>query len=154
NYHQNYRPAVEKIGWSVLPAARTEIGSNRKNRQNRFLTVIQYCVDMMQALSEMERLVSETGNVVLVVGRESKVRGVAFSNSEIVATLAEGLPNLRFTRWQERKFTNRFGAVIYEDILAFKVDKNPITSCELKLSEFSRDVARYVLMEALEKAAD
>ncbi len=152
NYHQNYRPAVEKIGWNVLPAARTEIGSNRKNRQNRFLTVIQYCVDMMQAICEMERLVSESGNVVLVVGRESKVRGVAFSNSEIVASLAEGLPSLRFARWQERKFTNRFGVVIYEDILSFEVDKSSINPCGAKLDKFSREVARHVLLEALEQS--
>ncbi|KAK1182139.1 DNA methyltransferase [Streptomyces sp. NBS 14/10] len=154
NYHQNYRPAVEKIGWNVLPAARTEIGSNRKNRQNRFLTVIQYCVDMMQALSEMERLAFGAGNIVLVVGRESRVRGVSFSNSEIVASLAEGLPNLQFVRWQERKFTNRFGAVIYEDILSYRVDKNSGTNLESKLDDFARDVARYVLAEALEQSTD
>ncbi|MBX9387424.1 DNA methyltransferase [Streptomonospora nanhaiensis] len=154
NYHQNYRPAVERIGWDVLPAARTEIGSNRKNRQNRFLTVIQYCVDMMQALREMERLVFEAGNVVLVVGRESKVRGVAFSNSEIVASLAEGLPNLRFARWQERKFTNRFGAVIYEDILSYEVDKNSAVFFGSELDKFSREVARHVLGEALEQSTD
>ncbi|MFE6594352.1 DNA methyltransferase [Streptomyces sp. NPDC057781] len=154
NYHQNYRPAVENIGWNVLPAARTEIGSNRKNRQNRFLTVIQYCVDMMQALCEMERLVFEGGNVVLVVGRESRVRGVAFSNSEIVAALAEGLPNLRFARWQERKFTNRFGAVIYEDVLSFEVDKTSTVPARAKLDEFSREVARHVLTEALEQSTD
>ncbi|MFB6980050.1 DNA methyltransferase [Streptomyces scopuliridis] len=154
NYHQNYRPAVEKIGWNVLPAARTEIGSNRKNRQNRFLTVIQYCVDMMQALCEMERLVFEAGNVVLVVGRESRVRGVAFSNSEIVASLAELLPNLQFARWQERKFTNRFGVVIYEDILSFEVGKSSIATCGSKLDEFSREVARHVLTEALEQSTD
>lgn len=154
NYHQNYRPAVEKIGWNVLPAARTEIGSNRKNRQNRFLTVIQYCVDMIQALCEMERLVFEAGSVVLVVGRESKVRGVAFSNSEIVAALAEGLPNLRFARWQERKFTNRFGAVIYEDILSFQVSKTSAVPCGAKLDELSRQVARHVLVEALEQSTD
>ncbi|MFF9827806.1 MULTISPECIES: DNA methyltransferase [Streptomyces] len=152
NYHQNYRPAVEKIGWNVLPAARTEIGSNRKNRQNRFLTVIQYCIDMMQALSEMERLVSGAGNIVLVVGRESKVRGVAFSNSEIVAALAEALPNLRFERWQERKFTNRFGVIIYEDVLAFKVDKGSVTPSQVELGKFARDVARFVLVESLEQA--
>ncbi|MFE1028416.1 DNA methyltransferase [Streptomyces sp. NPDC058818] len=154
NYHQNYRPAVENIGWNVLPAARTEIGSNRKHRQNRFLTVIQYCVDMMQALCEMERLVFEAGNVVLVVGRESRVRGVAFSNSEIVAALAEGLPNLRFARWQERKFTNRFGVVIYEDVLSFEVDKTSVVPGGAELDGLSREVARHVLTEALEQSTD
>jgi hypothetical protein len=151
NYHQNYRPAVERIGWNVLPAARTEIGSNRKNRQNRFLTVIQYCIDMMQALVEMGRVVSSGGRVILVVGRESKVRGVPFSNSEIVACLAEAVPNLRYTRWQERKFINRFGAVIYEDILSYDVGQGS-TLNDVHLEDFARQVACRALTEASAQA--
>ncbi|WP_406442353.1 site-specific DNA-methyltransferase [Streptomyces sp. NBC_01613] len=152
NYHQNYRPAVERIGWNVLPAARTEIGSNRKNRQNRFLTVVQYCIDMALSLTEMARVVSEGGKVVIVVGRESKVRGVAFSNSEIVATLAEFIPGLSFLRWQERKFTNRFGVVIYEDILSFdSVRAAPVCS-QSDLISFAKSVAHAFLGEAMHSA--
>lgn len=44
NYHQNYRSAVELLGWRPLDAAPSEIGANRKHRGNRFLTVIQYCL--------------------------------------------------------------------------------------------------------------
>lgn len=40
NYHQNYRKAMELLGWSVFDVSRAEIGANRKHRQNRFLTVI------------------------------------------------------------------------------------------------------------------
>lgn len=36
NYHQNYRRSVEVLGWDVLRVARSEIGSNRANRGNRF----------------------------------------------------------------------------------------------------------------------
>jgi 16S rRNA G966 N2-methylase RsmD len=40
NYHHNYRSGVEALGWLPLVAARSEIGANRKFRQNRFLTVV------------------------------------------------------------------------------------------------------------------
>ncbi len=46
NYHHNYRAAVEMLGWKPLVSAKSEIGANRKFRQNRFLTVVQYCIDM------------------------------------------------------------------------------------------------------------
>ena len=48
NYHQNYRKSVEATGFNVLEVARSEIGSNRKFRSNRFLTVIQYALDIYQ----------------------------------------------------------------------------------------------------------
>lgn len=50
NYHQQHRPGVELLEWDILKIARSEIGSNRKNRTNRFLTVIQYCLDITDAL--------------------------------------------------------------------------------------------------------
>jgi hypothetical protein len=45
NYHQNYRRSAEMLGWDILDIARSEIGSNRANRGNRFLTVIQYWLE-------------------------------------------------------------------------------------------------------------
>lgn len=46
NYHQNYRKSVEALGYNVLEIAKSEFGANRKHRGNRFLTVIQYCIDI------------------------------------------------------------------------------------------------------------
>jgi hypothetical protein len=46
NYHQQYRSSSEHLNGCVLLSARAEIGSNRKNRSNRFNTVTQYCIDM------------------------------------------------------------------------------------------------------------
>jgi DNA modification methylase len=117
NYHQNNRPAMELIGWDLLNIAKSEIGSNRKNRQNRFLTVVQYALDILDALIEMRRLLSSTGRAIIVVGRESSVRGASFKNGIIVASLALGGANFKLDALQERKFTNRFGEIIYEDIL-------------------------------------
>ena len=36
NYHQNYRAILELLDWDLLSVAKSEIGSNRKNRGNRF----------------------------------------------------------------------------------------------------------------------
>ena len=51
NYHQNYRDEIEALGYvNILKDAKTEIGSNRKNRGNRIKTVIQYCIDIKLCL--------------------------------------------------------------------------------------------------------
>ncbi len=42
NYHQNYRQSAEILGWDLLKIAKSEIGSNRANRGNRFYTIIQF----------------------------------------------------------------------------------------------------------------
>src|SRR5262249_39812661 len=88
NYHQQYRRSVEALGWDLLAVARSEIGSNRKRRQNRFLTVIQYCLDMADVLRELRRVCKEGSRIVVIVGRESNVRKTRFFNGEIVAALA------------------------------------------------------------------
>ncbi|GGA44862.1 hypothetical protein [Okeania sp. KiyG1] len=50
NYHQNYRKYAEFLGWNLLKIAKSEIGSNRANRGNRFYTVVQYCLDIADTL--------------------------------------------------------------------------------------------------------
>lgn len=50
NYHQNFRAIVEAFHFDLLKVAHSEFGSNRKNRGNRFRTVIQYCLDMELAI--------------------------------------------------------------------------------------------------------
>jgi hypothetical protein len=118
NYHQNHRPAMELLGVDVLEVAKSEFGSNRKNRGNRFLTVVQYCLDLYAALTELHRVVKTSGRVIFVVGRESKVLGVPFQNGSLVASLAE-MTGFKLALRQERKFKNMFGELIYEDILHF-----------------------------------
>ena len=116
NYHQNNRQAMELLGSDILVVAQSEFGSNRKHRGNRFLTVIQYCLDLNAALVELRRVISNSGRVILVVGRESNVRGIAFQNGSLVGSLAE-MSGFTLTLRQERKFKNMFGDMIYEDIL-------------------------------------
>jgi 16S rRNA G966 N2-methylase RsmD len=118
NYHQNNRRPMELLGWDLLHVAKSEFGSNRKHRGNRFLTVIQYCLDMHAALLELRRVMRPASRAIFVVGRESCIRGVSFQNGLLVSALAE-LAGFTLKLRQERKFKNKFGAMIYEDLLHF-----------------------------------
>lgn len=149
NYHQNYRQAVELLGWRPLVAARSEFGSNRKHRQNRFLTVIQYCLDMAQALDEISRVCRPGAPVVLVVGRESKVKGTRFQNSKILIDLINNSPALQFLQRRERVFKNRFGQLIYEDVLVARTINHEQISLEIP-----RSVGIQALLDALQHAPD
>ena len=105
NYHQNYRAIIETFNFDILKVAHSEFGSNRKNRGNRFKTVIQYCIDMEQSIRAFWNALKPNGRIVLVVGRESNVRGNPFYNGQMVVEILE------------RKFTNKFGNSIKEDII-------------------------------------
>ncbi len=120
NYHQNYRAILESVGWDMLRVAPSEFGSNRKNRGNRFKTVIQYCLDMDQALRSFWQSLQEDGRLILVIGKESNVRGLPFYNGQIVKEIAENMRGFEPVAQHERKFSNKFGEVIKEDILVFK----------------------------------
>ncbi len=143
NYHQKFRRSVEALGWDVLTIARSEIGSNRQNRGNRFLTVIQYSLDMTLALREMARVTKHGSRLILVLGRESSVQGVPFFNGGLVTELAVRSVGLDIERRQERVFRNRYGIDIYEDILHFRVVK------EVSDKDASLTAARNIAREAL-----
>ncbi len=142
NYHQQYRQSAEALGWNILQVARSEIGSNRKHRQNRFLTVTQYCIDVAQAFCEIGRVSSRRARAVVVVGRESLVRGTPFFNGLIVARIGAAVGFDLLLR-QERKFTNRFGQAIFEDILHFAPRK-----CRIGPVDAGRTVAEWALTES------
>ena len=120
NYHQNHRALLEAVGWDMLKVAGSEFGSNRKNRGNRFKTVIQYSLDMEEALRSFWHSLRDDGLLILVIGRESNVRGVPFTNGRIVADVLTEIGGFTRINWQERKFVNKFGLMIYEDILVYR----------------------------------
>lgn len=128
NYHQQYRKSVETLGYEVLGYAKSEVGSNRKHRSNRFFTAIQYAKDICQVLRELMRVCKDNSRIIFVVGRESKINGVSISNSKLVYRIAIEVLNLNLICKQERVFKNRYGQMIYEDILHFennrKIDTN------------------------------
>ena len=150
NYHQNYRRSVEILGWDVLRVARSEIGSNRANRGNRFLTVVQYCIDMANVLQELARVVRPYGRVVLVVGYESRVLGVPFFNARIVEALAEQIGMFDLVLRQQRVYQNRFGQDIREDIL--NLTRRPHASRDGLPDVAGRKVAVEALRDGLASA--
>ncbi|MEA5467347.1 Bpu10I family restriction endonuclease [Spirulina sp. 06S082] len=145
NYHQNYRKSVEILGWDVLKIAKSEIGSNRANRGNRFYTVVQYCLDMADVLQELSRVSKKFARIILIVGYESKVLGVPFNNADIIERIgiASGLYE-KILR-QKREFKNKFGKIIREDILNFSNLKN----CHTDISSIARNVALDVLEKSI-----
>jgi hypothetical protein len=86
------------------------------------------------------------GQLVLVVGRESNVRGISIPNSRLGADIVTSLGAFNQEGSFERCFTNRFGASIYEDVLLFRrVNGQPAPGA-------ARRIARS-LLEELEHAA-
>jgi SAM-dependent methyltransferase len=153
NYHQNYRPVMEALGEEPLHVAKTEIGANRKHRQNRFLTVIQYCIDMQAVFNELGRLLKPSGEAVFVVGRSSKVRGISFFNAELIAATAVMGANFELRSKRERVFTNRFGERIYEDIMV--LSRPPGSKSEDQPSdEIGRTIGASALFEAIGTCKD
>ena len=146
NYHQNHRAIVELLGFDVLGFARSEIGSNRKHRGNRFKTVVQYALDMERCLYVFNRLLKDSGVAVVVVGRESRIRGVPFRNGNIILQLANAGELLHIEASHERKYTNRFGTTIFEDILVLR------KRATAKRSNVGRTIAEDALKCALSSA--
>ncbi len=123
NYHQNYRAIIESFHFDILKVAHSEFGSNRKNRGNRFKTVIQYCLDMELAIRSFWKTLKPNAKMILVVGRESNVRGIPFYNGQLVIEIIENTNGFSQIEISERQFTNKFGINIKEDIIiAAKAD--------------------------------
>lgn len=149
NYHQNYRPAAELLGWNPLIAARSEIGANRKYRQNRFLTVVQYCLDMAQVLNELSRVCRQGAPVIFVVGRESSVLGCSFRNSHLLKSLMDQSAAYEVVQVDERVFTNRYGQKIYEDlIIARRCAQHNIEM------DYARDLGREALASVINSVSE
>lgn len=154
NYHQKYRRSVEALGYDVLTIAKNEFGSNRKNRGNRLLTVIQYCIDMALSIKEAMRVCCQGARMIYVVGRESNVLGYSFCNSRLIFEIATEILQLPFLLRQERAFKNRFGQVIYEDILHFENAKMENVLDEGDIEEAARSIATRILSEKAQMYPD
>lgn len=142
NYHQNYRAILEVLGWDLLKVAQSEIGSNRKNRGNRFKTVVQYCLEIEENLKSLWHSLRNCAVLVFVVGRESRVRGIPFYNGMIIKEIMRAMGSFEDITNYERHFTNRFGIKIKEDIiLAKRIASSP-----------SNSIAREISLKHLRKA--
>ena len=144
NYHQQYRASMEAMNWNLLKISRSEFGSNRKHRANRFLTVIQFCLDIVQTLSELARVCRSDARLIFIVGRESMVKGTRFFNGELVAEICHRSSWFNLILKQQRTFRNSFGQSIIEDVLHFSPSIRTISE------EMALEIAREVAHEALE----
>ncbi len=158
NYHQNYRSLMELFGFDLLHVAKSEFGSNRKNRSNRFKTVVQYCLDMECALYSILEALDKSGKGIMIVGRESNIRKVPFYNGQIVKQIIETIPGFKMVDTTERYFFNKFGNKIIEDILIFQkngrseltseaksiAQKNLLASLEYAQAEVKQDIIEAV----------
>ena len=149
NYHQNYRKSVELLGVDVLTVARSEIGANRKFRQNRFITVVQYCMDMAQVFTELKRVCKLDAKILFIVGRESNVKKTAFFNAALLKEVAQ-ISGLDLIGEQHRVFGNKFGQDIYEEILRLRI-KNKFHSVDIV--ERARDVGIRALETSIKRAS-
>jgi 16S rRNA G966 N2-methylase RsmD len=120
NYHQNYRAVTEAFDYNILGVAHSEFGSNRKNRGNRLLTVVQYCIDMEKSISDFWHSLKEGAKLIMVVGRESNVRKTPFYNGQIVEDIICEMGGFHAIGKEERSFGNKFGTRIFEDILMYE----------------------------------
>ncbi|MBR3391180.1 MAG: hypothetical protein IKG74_00785 [Firmicutes bacterium] len=154
NYHQKYRRSVEALGYNVLAIAKNEFGSNRKNRGNRLLTVIQYCIDMALSIKESCRVCAPDSRMIYVVGRESSVLGYSFCNSQLIYEICTEIFSLPFLLRQERVFKNRFGQLIYEDILHFSCAKTIPPADNETVIDGARKIAVRMLEEKRETCPD
>lgn len=147
NYHQNYRRSAEILGWDLLKIAKSEIGSNRANRGNRFYTVVQYCLDMGDTLRELSRVTKNGGRIVFVVGHESNVLGVPFYNADIIEKIGTRANIFHKSLRQKREFKNKFGKIIREELINFV---NLKSGCSKEVVEqVAREVAFDVLRSSL-----
>ncbi|MFB2773321.1 Bpu10I family restriction endonuclease [Pelatocladus sp. BLCC-F211] len=147
NYHQNYRSSAEILGWDLLKIAKSEIGSNRANRGNRFYTVVQYCLDMADTLRELSRVTKNGGRIVFVVGHESNVLGVPFYNADIIEKIGVRANLFHKSLRQKREFKNKFGKIIRENLINF-LNLNNVCHKEA-VEQVAREVALDVLRSGL-----
>ncbi len=117
NYHQNFRAIVESFHFDLLKVAHSEFGYNRKNRGNRFKTVIQYCLDMELAIRSFWTALKPNAKLILILGRESNVRSIPFYNGQLIIEILENSKGFCDIKTLERQFTNKFGINIKEDII-------------------------------------
>lgn len=148
NYHQNYRAIIEVFEFDIMTIAHSEFGSNRKNRGNRFKTVIQYCIDMELAIYSCWRALKPGSSMVMVLGKQSNVRGIPFYNGKLIMEILESSGGFNQINSMQRQFKNKFGDSIKEDIIITTKSGN------LDKSMHAREIALNHLNENLKIAKD
>jgi hypothetical protein len=101
---------------------------------------------MLDALTEMARVLKQDGLAIIIIGRESRVRGQRFENGTLLYGLGVGGAGFGLVRRHERVFINRFGERIVEDLLVFAKDTG--------FPKRGYELARALSVALLEKARE
>ena len=149
NYHQQYRRSIENMGYNVLEIAKAEIGSNRKNRSNRFFSVIQYCIDIAIVIKNILEAMKRNSRMIFVVGRSSTILGLSFCNSRIIYEILVRIFRCKLVLRQERCFKNKYGEIIYEDILHFSASKDNVNREMDYYINYARKIGREYIHEKM-----
>ncbi|MDA4110190.1 hypothetical protein MHOL44478_23440 [Mycobacterium holsaticum DSM 44478] len=112
------------------------------------MTIIQYAQDLGLALAELNRVMRPGGLSIWVIGRESKVLGESVTNPAILHAMAVGVCDVELLRKHERRFTSRFGTLVYEDILIYRHGGGVEHVHESEIAKYGSRIGRQVL-EAL-----
>jgi hypothetical protein len=83
------------------------------------------------------------------LGRESNVRGVSFGNGKMVMEMIQNSNCFTILKVLERKFTNKFGLDIWEDIIIAKKNSSQIIKFDV-----GRSIALNHLKDKLSEAND
>lgn len=100
---------------------------------------------MALSLNEAIRVCKNGSRMIYVVGRESSVLGYSFCNSELIYNIGKEIFDLKLLLRQERVFKNRYGQMIYEDIIHFENKKCKISEDEII------EKARMIAIKSLKK---
>ncbi|WP_069470275.1 hypothetical protein [Candidatus Marithrix sp. Canyon 246] len=104
-------------------------------------------MDISQVFIELRRVCKTNAKIIFIVGRESNVKKTAFKNAKLITSVARQC-GFNLEGSQERVFKNKFGNLIYEEILRFSINRHFLNS---KL-DFGRDIGRKALNDALSYA--
>lgn len=142
-YSQNYGRSAELLRWHPREAAAHEIGLAGDG--NPFLSAIRYALDMRLVLREIRRVLKKDGRAILVVGRESRIKGIAFAGSAFVYAIAAGGCGFRMALRQGRRFATPDAEEVVEDIIHLVPDGDAGRD-----DGIARDAAKLTLKDALE----
>jgi len=99
---------------------------------------------MEQAICSFWSGLQVDGLLIMIVGRESNVRGVPFYNGQLIKEISIGIQVFKMIEERERTFLNKFGQIIKEDVFVFQ--KTPKSG--------SRQVGRLTAMKHLERSLE
>ncbi len=87
--------------------------------------------------------------MIFVVGRSSTILGLSFCNSRIIYEILVRIFRCKLVLRQERCFKNKYGEIIYEDILHFSASKDNVNREMDYYINYARKIGREYIHEKM-----